>query len=155
MVQRTYRRICQGAYATLPLLAALLLVACAAPRGPGETAALAVRVLEPPPGLARIFFYRTENPFLIALEPEVVVNGRAVGRSVHGQAFYRDAKPGRYEIFLAGDTDNVVRFSAAPGERIYVKTEIDFNLVGSHLTAVRVDESTGRPEFLERIVKTP
>ena len=39
MVQRTYRRICQGAYATLPLLAAHLLAACAGPRGPGETAA--------------------------------------------------------------------------------------------------------------------
>jgi hypothetical protein len=76
MVQRTYRRICQGAYTTLPLLAALLLVACAAPRGPGETAALAVHILEPSPGLARIFFYRTENPFLIALEPESSVKKR-------------------------------------------------------------------------------
>ena len=116
---------------------------------------MAARVLEPPPGLARIFFYRTENPFLVALEPEVVVNGRSVGRSVHGRAFYRDAKPGRYEIFLAGDRDNVLRFKAAPGERIYVKTEIDFNLVGSHLTVVRVVETTGRPEFLARIAKAP
>jgi hypothetical protein len=84
--------------------------------------------------MARIFFYRTENPFLIALEPEIVVNGKAVGRAIHGDAFYRDAKPGRYEIFLAGD---------------------HFNIVGSHLTAVRVLESTGRPEFLERMAKRP
>ncbi len=105
--------------------------------------------------MARIYFYRTENPFLIALEPEIVVNGKAIGRAVHGQAFYRDAKPGRYEVFLAGDRENTLRFKAAPGERIYVKTEVDFNIIGSHLTAVRVMESEGRPAFRERITNRP
>ncbi len=113
------------------------------------------KLLLPPPGMARIFFYRTENPFLVALEPEIVVNGKAIGRAVHGQAFYRDAKPGRYEVFLSGDRDNVLRFLVAPGERVFVKTEVDFNIVGSHLTAVRVLESTGRPEFLERMANRP
>jgi hypothetical protein len=103
-----------------------------------------------PEGKARIYFYRTGVPFLIALQPAFVVNSKAVGRAVHDEVFYRDAFPGRYQIFMASDPENVISLTLEEGEVKFVKAVIDFSITGSRISAALVEEKTGRQEIGDR-----
>ena len=103
-----------------------------------------------PEGKARIVFYRTGVPFLIALEPEFVVNAKAVGRAVHDEVFVRDAFPGRYQVFMASDPETVLSFTLREGETKFIKAVIDFSITGSRISAAEVEETVGRREVGDR-----
>lgn len=127
-------------------LAALFLAACAS--GPS------LRKIHdglPPPrdGQGRIYFYRAATPLLVALEPQVIVNGKLVGASRPGSVFYRDALPGRYEVFLASDRNRPVSFDLGAGQARFVKTIIDFGIAGVRLSARLVEEATAREEIAD------
>ena len=133
------------------LLALLLapLAACAAPAP--NPAVLVVAddqpIGPPPPGLGRIYFYRTDLPLMVALAPDIVVNGRRVGGAGYDQVFFRDARPGRYEVFLATDPENPVYLTLAAGELRFVKTAVDIGLGGTKLSAELVEEAAARREI--------
>jgi hypothetical protein len=98
----------------------------------------------PPPELARIYFYRQAQPLMVALVPDVIVNGKAVGDLSLGEVFFRDAKPGRYRVFLSGDPEHVVELSLAAGETGFVRCSLRIGLGTTRLTAesVAADEAT-------------
>ena len=122
---------------------ATVLSACAAVPAPeAETDRFAA-----PEGKGRLVFYRTGVPFLIALEPQFVVNSRAVGRAVHDQVLVRDAFPGRYQVFMASDPKTVISFTLQEGEVKFIKAVIDFNLTGSRISISEVEESAAREEI--------
>src|SRR5579883_2062695 len=52
----------------------------------------------PPPGYARIWVYRYDEPYVSLATPYVRFNGRIVGVSKPGAAFYRDVPPGEYYV---------------------------------------------------------
>lgn len=118
-----------------------------------ETPAAADR-FAPPEGKGRLVFYRTGVPFLIALEPQFVVNDRAVGRAVHDRVMLRDALPGRYQVFMASDPSTVISFDLHAGEVKFIKAVIDFSLVGSHISATEVDARVAREEIGDRPLQT-
>jgi hypothetical protein len=128
-----------------PVLAAGWLAACSAaleaPDQPGAA---------PPPdlraGQARLYFYRPSESLFPAIQPEVIINGRKVGVSVVGEAFYRDARPGRYEIFLTSDDDDRLTVTLAPGEVHYVRTSIALSWLGPHLSPASVEAERGALE---------
>ncbi len=97
-------------------------------------------------GMGRIYFYRTDIPLLTALEPAVIVNSKLVGHSQHATVFYRDAMPGRYEVFLESDTENVLKFTIASGQVQFIKTFIDLEITGTELAIELVEEELGRQE---------
>ncbi len=119
----------------------LLLAGCVATRGP-DYYGLKTQAAQPPE-LARIYFVRPDNAFMIAAEPVVVVNGRRVGTLRNGEAFYRDARPGRYEIYLSTSQDDVVEVAVTAGERAYVRSDIEWRLLGFRLVAEPVDADEG------------
>jgi hypothetical protein len=130
----------------LVVLLTALLSACASTVEP-ETAEVRFTA---PEGKARIYFYRTGVPFLIALQPVFVVNAKAVGRAVHDEVFFRDAFPGRYQVFMASDPETVLSFTLEEGELKFVKAVIDFSITGSRISAALVEEKTGRQEIGDR-----
>lgn len=101
----------------------------------------------PPPGLARIVFYRQAIPFLQALSPDVIVNGKRVGTAGAGSAFIRQARPGGYEVFSTHDPERVVRFTLAAGDTRYVKTGPEFQGLGFRLSATEVPARRARAEL--------
>lgn len=136
------------------LLAALLLAGCAArddeAEAPLATAAGPPPIAlpsPPPPGRGRIYFYRSDLPVMLALAPAVIVNGRQVGEAAYETVFYRDAKPGRYEVFLATDPESPVYFSLAAGDLRFVKTVVELGLAGTSLSAELVEETKARREI--------
>ena len=144
----------------LSLISVLLSIALAGCAGSGTaggtTAGSSGQALPlPADGMARIFFYRTSNPFLFATEPEAIVNGQSVGQITYGEAFYRDAKPGRYEAFLESDPENVLHFYLRPGEVKFIRADAEFSLGDSRLTATEVPLEEGREDVLGRRIRQP
>ena len=72
------------------LLLMLSATACATPPVPQAAA--------PPPGQARIWFYRLRNPSESLSVANIDLNGVYVGSVEPGGAFYRDVAPGTYNI---------------------------------------------------------
>src|SRR5215469_9131530 len=70
----------------------------------------------PPPGYARIWVYRLDEPS-VSLDPAYVrFNGRIVGIAELGGAFYRDVRPSEYYVTvdtLGRDVNQFVRVGAA------------------------------------------
>ncbi len=89
--------------------------------------------------LARIYFYRPEEAFLMGAAPLVIVNGRRVGTLRNGEAFYRDARPGRYRVYLSSAKDDVVELTLAPGARAFVTAGIAWRMLGFRLVAQPVE----------------
>lgn len=135
------------------VLAALLLAGCAS-SGPMVSEVPGARA-EPPPGKARLYFYRTELPLFTALQPQIIVNSRAVGSSIYGEAFYRDAFPGGYHVYLADDPDDSLTFKVRAGETAYVKTDIFYGIGSNRLTLKLVEPKTGREEIAGKTLVDP
>ncbi len=123
-----------------------LLGACAGGQGPAleRGAAAPVTPLEEN---GRIYFYRTAFPWMVAVEPDVIVNGRRVGSSRHDRFFHKDAAPGRYEVFLTSDPDQRLYLTVEAGQARFVKTVVRFTATGTKLTAEQVEEAEARREI--------
>ena len=135
------------------LLAGFALSACTSsgPQVDEVPAALA----PPPPGKGRIYFYRTEVPLFVALEPMIVVNSRPVGRSVFGEAFYRDANPGRYRVHLDDNPGSVIEFRLGAGEVRYVKAVLEIEISSDRLTIELVETEAAREEVADMTLADP
>src|SRR5215469_13749254 len=89
MTSSTLMRIWLAAAAISLLLSAAAVAQ--PPAGPYLNAA-------PPPGMARIWFFRDLNPNETLAMAYIRLNGAVAGVSTAGGAFYRDVAPGRYHI---------------------------------------------------------
>ena len=107
-----------------------------------------ITAIKPPPtGLARIYFYRQMAPLLVAISPDVVVNGKSVGEISLGEVFFRDARPGRYRIFLSGDEEHTVELQLADGDIGYVRATFRFGIISSRITAEEIEATTAVREI--------
>ena len=137
---------------SLPLFICLLasslpLAGCVTQGRPVTGTAAAVASDGPASGLGRIYFYRDEEAFMAAVEPGIIVNGKWVGTARYGEVFFRDALPGRYEVFSTHNDDDVAAFTLAEGEQVYIKTVPRLDGLSTELTAVKVAPDTGAAEI--------
>lgn len=78
----------------------------------------------PPPGMARIWFYRDLNPNETLAMAYIRLNGAVAGVSEAGGAFYRDVAPGQYRISVDSyveDPHNDATVTLTPGTEAYAK----------------------------------
>ena len=84
-----------------------------------------------PPGAARIWFYRSYEPYGSRNYTSVALNGAPVGQlDPGGTVFYRDVAPGRHHVTVATEIRDVNQGSfveLAPGQQAFVKIT-DLNL---------------------------
>jgi hypothetical protein len=81
----------------------------------------------PPPGYARIWLYRLDEPYVSLARPYVRFNGGIVGIAELGGAFYRDVAPGEYDVTVdsAGrDVNQFVRIGVVAGQQIYIEVQV-------------------------------
>jgi hypothetical protein len=79
-----------------------------------------------PPGQARVWFYREFIPSESLNMTEVRMNGRYVGYSRLGGAFYRDVPPGQYLVTVATwgvDVNQSAVVALVPGQEVFIKVE--------------------------------
>jgi hypothetical protein len=82
-----------------------------------------------PPGMARVWFYRTDAPYITRARPYVRMNGAVIGISEDGGAFYRDVAPGQYDVTADSygvDVNQFPHVVLVPGETMY------FQIFGSY-----------------------
>ena len=139
----------------VPILAAGWLAACSVPFDPP-----ARPVAAPPPPVVRtdedrLYFYRPNDSLFPAVRPEVIINGHKVGVSVVGEAFYRDAQPGRYEIFLTSDDEDLLTVTLTQGQTQYVRTSIAMGWLGPRLAPTSVEPELGELEVQSLVLVEP
>jgi hypothetical protein len=115
------RRI--GAWRRL-LSAALfaLLAGCSAVGAPPPTASVAIPPVSP--GMARVWFYRIDQPYVALGRPYVRMNGAVVGISEPGGAFYRDVAPGEYYATVDSwgtDINQFPHIAVVSGQTVYLQ----------------------------------
>lgn len=79
-----------------------------------------------PPGMARVWFMRDNDPQEQQGTPIIHINGQAVGRSESGTAFFRDIPPGSYHFSVQSygiPSDYKDRLQLAPGQQIYLEVQ--------------------------------
>lgn len=91
----------------------------------GAPAAAQIASAAPPPGAARIWFYRNYEPYGSRNYTSVSLNGAPVGQvPPEGTVFYRDVAPGRYHVTVASEGKDANQDSfveLAPGQQAFVK----------------------------------
>jgi len=100
--------------------AALLLAVGCAQQAP--TAAVTIPPV--PAGEARIWVYRSYEPYADKGLPAVGMNGGAVGLAQLGGAFYRNVSPGHYTVSVQStgtDFNQVASLDVTPGQEAYVR----------------------------------
>jgi hypothetical protein len=115
MTSSALMRLCLAAAAIL-----LLLPAAAVAQPPAASYLNA----GPPPGMARIWFFRDLNPNETLAMAYIRLNGTVAGVSEAGGAFYRDVAPGRYHISVDSyveDRHNEADVALAPGMEAYAR----------------------------------
>jgi hypothetical protein len=81
------------------LVLSLALAGCVAENPLLPTYTSAERTLPPPPpGTARLYFYRLLDPNDLQLGTTIMLNGQPVGYSRTGTVLYRDVAPGSYFV---------------------------------------------------------
>jgi hypothetical protein len=103
------------------MLAALMLWALLSP------AIAAMSPGRPPPGYARIWLYRLDEPYVSLARPYVRFNGRIVGISEPGGAFYRDLAPGKYYVTVDSqgrDVNQFVDVNVAASQQVYIEVQV-------------------------------
>ena len=96
---------------------------------------------------ARIYFYRSKVPFLAAIEPVFLVDGKSVGKAVMNQVIYRDAKPGEYKITISSDQENAIALSLKPGQAKYIKAYGTTSVVRTYHAIKEVGEEEALKEL--------
>jgi hypothetical protein len=95
-------------------------------------------------GEGRIYFYRDANVFGSAIQPDVQLNGEAVGSSIPGGFFFVDRAPGDYEAVLSTEVDRKLTFVLASGEEKYVKMSVTLGVIVYRVFPELVDPDIGR-----------
>ena len=106
---------------------ASLLVGCATSGMRPSELRSSLAPLKPDEG--RIFFYRAASPVGAAVQPDIKLNGVAVGTSRPGGFFYVDRPAGKYEAHAATEVDRMISFALAPGETKYIRTSPSFGVL--------------------------
>lgn len=109
----------------------------------------------PVAGQGRLYFYRPDGSLFPAIQPSVIVNGQKVGDSVAGEAFYRDAYPGRYEIFLTSDGNEPITVLLDEGQTQFVRTSIAITWLGPRLSTELVERDQGKQELQDLTLVDP
>ncbi|WP_419903720.1 DUF2846 domain-containing protein [Kiloniella sp.] len=104
---------------------------------------------------SRLYFYRSKIPFLAAIEPEFLVDGKSVGKAVMNQVIYRDALPGNYEIKISSDMENSINLVLSPGETRYIKAYGTTSVIRTYLSITEVDSEQALKDIKNQKLLAP
>ena len=111
-------------WVVLPTILGALVLALGIGGCAGPPPAGGVAVPPPSPGMARVWFYRLDQPYVALERPYVRMNGAIVGISEPGGAFYRDVAPGTYYVTVDSygrDVNQFPQVALATGQTVYLQ----------------------------------
>ncbi len=81
----------------------------------------------------RIIFYRPSGLYGAAMRPDILLNGRKVGRSRPGTIFYVDVDPGKHQVTVPAilyPGESTIDIDVRQNETVYVKTSMGGSAFG-------------------------
>lgn len=109
----------------------VLLTGCAASGTKYKDMSTSISTIQP--GQGRIYFMRSGSMMGAALQPNILLDNKAVGISKPGGFFYVDVAPGSHDVATSTEVTNHLTFALDAGETKYVKTSVGFGLVVGHI----------------------
>lgn len=94
--------------------------------------------------MGRIYFYRASSPVGAAVQPSIRLNGEKVGDSEPGGVFYKDVRPGNYEVATSTEVTRKLTFTVAAGQTRYVETSVGFGFAVGRVHANLVEPDVGK-----------
>jgi len=93
------------------------------------------------PGQGRVYFYRTVLIGL-AIQPDIKLNGQAVGAAIPGGFFFVDRPHGSYVATATTEVESRLEFTLAAGETKYIRTNLSMGVLAGRISF----ELVGKPE---------
>ena len=84
-------------------------------------------------GKGRIYFYRDDSLAGGAIQPDIKLNGVAVGESEPGGFFYVDQDPGNCSVSTTTEVERTLEFTLAAHEVKYVRTYVSMGFFAGHV----------------------
>ncbi|MGZ3687974.1 MAG: DUF2846 domain-containing protein [Bdellovibrionota bacterium] len=95
-----------------------------------------------PAGMGRAYFYRSST-FAAEVSPDVRLNGVVIGEAKAGTVFFRDLKPGGYQVEVSTETTNESSFAIAAGDTKYIRFDVTAGFFVGHVKPVNIPLSQG------------
>src|SRR2546423_5260340 len=130
----------------LVLAVPALLVACAS--GP-KMSEVSASIPGLKPDQARIYVYRSNSMLGAAIQPKVMLNGKAVGESKPGGFFFVDVAPGAMEVTTTSEVEKKLSFTVAAGQTRYVRTSVGLGVLVYRVYPELVDNPEGAKEMAD------
>ena len=130
-------------------VALVLVVALAAGCASGpkfETVASSVAPV--PAKQARIYFYRSGS-LGAAIQPEVTLNGKVVGKAEPNGVFYVDHAPGNMEVVTGSEVERKLTFTAGAAETRYVKLAVSLGVLVWRIMPELADEARAKSDIAD------
>ena len=102
----------------------------------------------------RIYFYRASIIGTV-LQPDVLLNGKAVGKIVPKAYFYVDRPPGTYQVSSTMKDTRSLTFTLQPGQTAYVEVNVIPGIVGGRIIPLLVDENEAKDTLKRRPLTAP
>lgn len=127
------------------LLLAALFVLCSCAAGVPYTQ-LNPSVTPEAPDTGRVFFYR---PSFVgaAVQPEIVMNGKTVGKAISEGFFFLDCPPGEYEVATTTEVTRKISFVLDKGQTRYIRFNINMGFFVGHVYGELIDAEEAMPEI--------
>jgi hypothetical protein len=132
------------AVALAAVAASLLLSACAT-SGP-KFSEMGATIPVAKADMGRIYFYRTAL-IGMAVQPEVRLNGEAVGKAVPNGFFYVDRPAGNYQVVTETEVEKKLTFTLEPGQVRYVRLDISMGFWVGHVYGELIDDDKAKSEI--------
>jgi outer membrane murein-binding lipoprotein Lpp len=102
----------------------------------------------------RVVFYRT-TALGAAVQPEVRLNGVAVGSAVPKGFFWADRPAGSYEVSTSTEVERKLTFTLDKAQVRYVRLNISIGFFVGHIIPELVDNATGDKEIADLSYAAP
>jgi hypothetical protein len=97
----------------------------------------------------RIYFYRAAILGTV-LQPDILINGKVVGKAVPKEYSYVDRPPGTYELTTTLKDTRSLTFTLQPGATAYVEVNVIPGIIGGKAIPLLVDEGEGKDALKHR-----
>lgn len=81
----------------------------------------------------RVYFFRDASFFGGGVQPDILLNSKAIGESLPGGFFYVDREPGNYTVSTSTEVERTLEFVLEAGETKYVRTYVTMGVMVGHV----------------------
>jgi hypothetical protein len=82
-----------------------------------------------------------------AIQPDIVLNGKTIGRSIPQGFFYLDLPPGKYVVMTATEVERKASFVLEEGQTRYIRFKISMGFFAGHVYGEIVEPEEAKQEI--------